>query len=60
MLTIKDITTKLRVTRFTVYKLINDGVLKAYKIGRQYRVDQADFEAFMKSQREGSQSNENN
>ena len=38
----------LQVNIMTIYRYIKAGRLKAYKIGREYRVDNAEFQAFLK------------
>lgn len=38
LLSIKDITQALQIDRHSVYKLIKTGSIKAFKIGRAYRV----------------------
>ncbi|MBM3886946.1 helix-turn-helix domain-containing protein [Candidatus Dependentiae bacterium] len=38
----------LQVNIMTIYRYINAGKLKAYKIGRRYRIDKTEFQAFLK------------
>jgi excisionase family DNA binding protein len=44
----------LGVTPSTLYRLINDGQLRAYRIGRVIRIKQADLDAYIESSRAGS------
>lgn len=47
-LTVLEIATTLRVARMTAYRLIHRGELPAIKVGRQIRVPEPAFEAYMK------------
>ncbi|OIO30270.1 hypothetical protein AUJ77_03445 [Candidatus Nomurabacteria bacterium CG1_02_43_90] len=44
----EDLAELLQVNIMTIYRYIKAGRLKAYKIGREYRVDDAEFQAFLK------------
>lgn len=44
----EDLAELLQVNIMTIYRYIKAGRLKAYKIGREYRVDNAEFQAFLK------------
>lgn len=44
----------LGVTPSTLYRLINDGQLRAYRIGRVIRIKQEDLDAYIESSRAGS------
>lgn len=46
--TAKDLAEKLGVNIMTIYRYIDAGKLKAYKIGKEFRIDKAEFEAFLK------------
>ncbi len=49
----------LAVNRETVYKLLRSGKLKASRIGKLWRISEADLEQFMNETRtEGGKSNE--
>lgn len=48
-LTIPELETILRTTRRTIYKWIDTGELKAFKVGRSWRVDMEDLRAFLLS-----------
>lgn len=37
----------LEVNIMTIYRYIKGGRLKAYKIGRDYRIDKAEFDRFL-------------
>ena len=47
--TAKELAEKLKVSVMTIYRYIGAGKLKAYKIGKEFRIGQSDFERFMKS-----------
>ena len=42
-----DLADKLSVNVMTIYRYIKAGKLKAYKIGREFRIDKGEFEAFL-------------
>lgn len=46
--TAKDLAEKLGVNIMTIYRYIDAKKLKAYKIGKEYRIDKIEFEAFLK------------
>jgi excisionase family DNA binding protein len=46
--TAKDLADLLSVNIMTIYRYIDAKKLKAYKIGKEYRIDKVEFEAFLK------------
>ena len=44
----EELAKKLRVHIMTIYRYIKAGKLKAYKIGKEFRVDKNEFQAFLK------------
>ncbi|MFA6466406.1 MAG: helix-turn-helix domain-containing protein [Patescibacteria group bacterium] len=44
----EDLARVLEVNIMTIYRYIKAGRLKAYKIGREFRIDKADFQSFLK------------
>ena len=46
--TAQELADKLRVNIMTIYRYIKAGKLKAYKIGKEFRIDKTEFEAFLK------------
>ena len=46
--TAKDLADKLGVNIMTIYRYISKSKLNAYKIGKEFRIDRAEFEAFLK------------
>lgn len=46
--TAKELATKLRVNIMTIYRYIKAGRLKAYKIGKDFRIERDEFNAFLK------------
>ena len=45
--TAKELADKLSLNVMTIYRYIDAGKLKAYKIGKEFRIDKAEFERFM-------------
>lgn len=46
--TAEDLADKLSVNIMTIYRYIKAGRLKAYKIGKEFRIDKKEFENFLK------------
>jgi len=44
----QELADKLRVNVMTIYRYIKAKKLKAYKIGKEFRIERAEFERFMK------------
>lgn len=47
MLTVADIAQRLGLCKMTIYRRIKAGELPAVRVGRSYRVDEADFAAYL-------------
>jgi len=47
--TIEEVAEMLKVVYLTVYRWIQDGKLKAYKAGKQYRINKTDLDRFITS-----------
>lgn len=45
--TAEELAGKLRVNIMTIYRYIKAGRLKAYKIGKDFRIDQGEFNKFL-------------
>lgn len=45
--TAQDLADRLELNIMTIYRYIDSKKLKAYKIGKEYRIDRAEFEAFL-------------
>jgi excisionase family DNA binding protein len=45
-LTVHDVATSLHLSANTVRGMVADGTLRGYRIGRQWRIDREDFEAW--------------
>ena len=45
--TARELADKLRVNIMTIYRYIKAGKLKAYKIGKEFRIDKAEFNNFL-------------
>ncbi|MEX2409988.1 MAG: helix-turn-helix domain-containing protein [Candidatus Paceibacterota bacterium] len=45
----EDLAEKLDVNIMTIYRYIKAKKLKAYKIGKEYRIDKIEFNNFLKS-----------
>ena len=39
----------LRVNKMTIYRYIRAGKIKAYKIGKDYRIEESKYQRFLKS-----------
>ena len=46
--TAKELAVKLKVNVMTIYRYIDEGKLKAHKIGKEFRIDSAEFASFLK------------
>lgn len=44
----KELADRLRVNIMTIYRYIKGGKLKAYKIGKEFRIDKIEFNRFLK------------
>lgn len=47
-LTMQEVMNYLKVSRTAIYSWLNEGKLKAYKVGRSVRFKKSDIEAFIK------------
>ncbi len=45
--TAQELADKLRVNIMTIYRYIKAGKLKAYKIGKEFRIDKNEFQSFL-------------
>lgn len=43
----EELAEALQVNIMTIYRYINAKKIKAYKIGREYRIDRKEFQAFL-------------
>ena len=46
--TAKELAEMLSLNVMTIYRYIDAGKLKAYKIGKEFRIEKAEFERFLK------------
>lgn len=46
-LTVREVSTSLRVSRMTVYRLVHGGELAAVQVGRSYRVSESAVNAYL-------------
>ena len=53
LLTINEIIEILKVSKLTIYRYIKAGKLSAYKVGRDYRIKQEDFDKFLEKHKKG-------
>jgi len=49
--TAQDLAEKLGVNIMTIYRYISAGKLKAYKLGKEFRIAKVEFDAFLKRAR---------
>ena len=47
--TAKELAEKLRVNIMTIYRYIEAEKIKAYKLGKEFRIDKEEFEKFLNS-----------
>ena len=45
--TAKELAEMLKMNVITIYRNIKSGKLKAYKIGKEFRIDKKEFERFL-------------
>jgi excisionase family DNA binding protein len=45
--TARELADKLAVNIMTIYRYIGAGKLKAYKLGKEFRIERSEFERFM-------------
>ena len=45
--TAEELADKLRVNIMTIYRYIKAGKLKAYKLGKEFRIDKEEFNRFL-------------
>ena len=50
-LTFKELMAYLKIGRSKLYKLLQDGTIPASRIGKSWRIDREEVDAWMKSQR---------
>ena len=48
---VEELAEKLRVSEMTIYRYIKAKKIKAYKIGKAFRIDNAEFNKFLNSVR---------
>ena len=44
---VEELSKRLRVCNMTVYRYIKAGKIKAYKIGKEFRIDNKEFKNFL-------------
>jgi len=44
---VEELAKRLRVSNMTIYRYIKAGRLKAYKIGKEFRIDKNEFNKFL-------------
>ncbi|MEX0931969.1 MAG: helix-turn-helix domain-containing protein [Candidatus Paceibacterota bacterium] len=49
--TAQDLADKLGVNIMTIYRYIKAGRLKAYKIGKEFRIEKKEFDSFLRDTR---------
>lgn len=54
LLTAKQLQDLLQVDRITIYRMLDDGRLRGFKVGGQWRFSRRDIEAWLQEQRAGS------
>ncbi|SDF66153.1 helix-turn-helix domain-containing protein [Sporomusa acidovorans] len=49
--TVREIADMLKLTERGIQKWIRDGEIVAYKMGREYRIEEKDFQVFMENRK---------
>ena len=49
----EELAGKLRVNIMTIYRYIKAGKLKAYKFGKEFRIDKKEFDRFLRDAKYG-------
>ena len=44
---VEELAKKLRVSMMTIYRYIKAGKVKAYKIGKEFRIEKGEFNKFL-------------
>ena len=44
---VEELADALRVSNMTIYRYIKSGKVKAYKIGKEFRIDKNEFQGFL-------------
>jgi excisionase family DNA binding protein len=47
-LTVAEVADMLRVSNMTVYRLVNAGAMKAVRIGKSYRITEAEVDRYLR------------
>lgn len=47
LMTVAEVAEVMRVSNMTVYRLIKDGQLSAFRVGKNYRVRQSDVDRYL-------------
>lgn len=53
IMTVEQVASYLQLSKMTVYKYIREGKLPAAKIGKSYRIQRSDVEAFLEGAKQG-------
>jgi excisionase family DNA binding protein len=46
-MTVAEVASALRVSKMTIYRLIQNGELNALRVGRSFRVPESEFRAYL-------------
>ena len=57
ILTIREVADYLKVTERTLYRLVQDGTLPAFKVGNSWRFRREDLERWISEQSRGTDTN---
>ena len=52
-LTIREVASRLRLSRMTVYRMVHAGDLSAHRFGRSFRIAEAELDAYLAQTRNG-------
>ena len=52
--TVKEVVEIVKLHRYTIYRHIDEGLLKAVKIGQKYQVKESDLQEYLKGDQHGA------
>ncbi len=48
-LTVEEVANILKVTKMTIYRYVKAGKIRAYKVGKDFRINKEEFDKFLTS-----------
>lgn len=53
IMTVSEVATYLKISEVTTYKLVQEGKIPAFKIGRSWRIKRSDLKEFIEMKKRG-------